>query len=74
VLFMGSPSSFSLRRIINPLPPKSINDPRRGFIRMIRDESPPEKEIGHGHNGLPKFLVKGMSSGPLASFARIISC
>jgi hypothetical protein len=41
---------------------------------MIRDESPPQKEIGYGHNGLPKSLVKAMSFGPLASFARIISC
>jgi hypothetical protein len=34
---------------------------------MICEESPPEKEIGHGHKGLPKSLVK-----PWAPGARII--
>jgi hypothetical protein len=42
--------------IINPPPPESI-------VSITREDSPPEKEIGHGHNGLPKCLMKAMVPG-----------
>jgi hypothetical protein len=31
-------------------------------VLITCEESPPEKEIGHGHNGLPKSLMKAMVS------------